>query len=334
MRRNLFTLISIAAFAFVLAFAGCSGGGGGGGGGGDAGISYTGKTSQAVIDEGNAVDFSTAAYLGGDMGSALGGVAAVQIEEHKLIDRPRTMKLTRALETAIGEVDVTAPAGVSVMGTIKQESNTIQGDCPSTPGSAAYTIAVDDVTGNFSGNFEFSSYCSEDVTISGRAIFSGKIDPDTLDFRRFRITFDSLTATSGYDSITTRGYITYDFETFPVTATMDLLLEDNSTETVYWVKYSMTIEEGPNYVEIDISGTYYDPVDGYVVVSTEVPLLIYDGEDWPSEGVLVVIGDTGLAGGSTQARLTALSSNTYQVEADTQGDDLYDWNSGILFWDE
>ena len=117
-----------------------------------------------------------------------------------------------------------------------------------------------------------------------------------------------------------KGNISYDFETSPVTATMDLLLQDNSTETVYRVKYSMTIEEGPNYVEIDMSGTYYDPDDGYVVVSTEVPLLVYDGDNWPSEGVLVVIGDTGLAGGSTMARLTALSSITYQVEADTQGD--------------
>jgi hypothetical protein len=129
------------------------------------------------------------------MGSALGGIAAIQTEDHKPIGHPRTLKLTRTLETAIDEVDVTAPSGVAVSGAIQQESDTIQGDCPGTPGSAAYTIEYDDVTGDFSGTFNFNSYCSEDVTLSGSASFSGKVDPNTLEFLRFSITFDSLTAT-------------------------------------------------------------------------------------------------------------------------------------------
>jgi len=300
----------------LAVFLNACGGGGGGDGGGDGGgsapgISYTGITSQAIVDESNAVDFSTAAYLGGDMGSALGGIAAIQTEDNKQIGHPRTLKLIQTLETAIVEVDVTAPSGVAVLGAIQQESDTIQGDCPGTPGSAAYTIEYDDVTGDFSGTFNFNSYCSEDVTLSGSASFSGKVDPNTLEFLRFSITFDSLTATLERDSFTTKGNITYDFETSPVTATMDLLLKDNSTGKVYWVKYSMTLVEGPNYVEFEMSGTYYDPDSGYVVLSTDIPFVVYDGEDWPSEGVLVVTGDTGVAGGKTKARLTALSSICY-----------------------
>jgi hypothetical protein len=313
----------------------CGGGGGGRDGGGSAaGISYTGITSQAVIDDSNAADFSTGAYMGGDMGSAIGGIAAIQTEDHKQISHPRALKLTQTLETAIVEVDVTAPSGVAVSGAIQQESDTIQGDCPGTPGRAVYTIEYNDVTGDFSGTFNFNSYCSEGVTISGSASFYGKVDPNTLEFLRFSITVANLTATLDRDSFSTKGNITYDFETSPVTANMDLLLKDNSTEKVYWVKYSMTLVEGPNYVEFEMSGTYYDPDYGYVVLSTEVPFVVHDGEDWPSECVLVVTGDTGVAGGSTKARLSALSSTTYQVVADTNGDGQYDWDSGILFWDE
>jgi hypothetical protein len=93
------------------------------------------------------------------------------------------------------------------------------------------------------------------------------------------------------------------------------------------------MSEGTGYVEVEIiSGRYYDPDYGYVEVYTEGPLRIDDGDDWPSDGVLVVTGDTGIAGGSTMARLTALSSTTYQVEADTNGDGTYDWDSGVLYW--
>lgn len=319
----------------AVLFNACGGGGGGGdGGGGAADISYSGITSRAIVDDSSAADLSTGAYRGGNMGSALGGIAAIQTEDYKQIDRPRTLKLTQTLETAIVEVDVTAPSGVAVSGAIQQESDTIQGDCLGTPGSATYTIQYDDVTGDFSGTFNFNSYCSEGVTLSGSASFSGKVDPSALEFLRFSITFDNLIATSDLDSFTTKGSITYDFNTFQVTANMDLLLKDNSTGKVYWVKYSMTLVEGPNYVEFEMSGTYYDPDYGYVVLSTEVPFVVYDGEDWPSEGVLVVTGDTGIAGGSTEARLTVLSSTTYQLEADTDGDGQYDWDSGILFWDE
>ena len=77
------------------------------------------------------------------------------------------------------------------------------------------------------------------------------------------------------------------------------------------------------------SGRYYDLDEGYVVVSTDSPFRVYDGDDWPSEGVLVVTGD-----GSTKARLTVLTSTTFRVEADTDGDGSYDFDSGDLNWSD
>jgi len=82
------------------------------------------------------------------------------------------------------------------------------------------------------------------------------------------------------------------------------------------------------------SGRYYDPDEGYVVVSTEEAFVIYDGDDWPLQGVLVITGDTGSEGGRTKARLTVLTSTTFRVEADTDVDGSYDWDSGVLDWSD
>ena len=67
-------------------------------------------------------------------------------------------------------------------------------------------------------------------------------------------------------------------------------------------------------------------------ISNPTPFRIYSSDEKPSQGVLVVDGKTGIAGGSSKARLTVVSSTTYTVEADTDGDGAYDWNSGIKSW--
>ncbi len=82
------------------------------------------------------------------------------------------------------------------------------------------------------------------------------------------------------------------------------------------------------------SGRYYDPDEGYVVVSTDTPFVIYDDDDGPLQGLLVITGDTGSEGGRTKAWIEALSSTTFQVKADTDGDGFYDWESGDLDWSD
>jgi hypothetical protein len=94
----------------------------------------------------------------------------------------------------------------------------------------------------------------------------------------------------------------------------------------------MTLSKGTNYVDFQVSGKYYHPDYGYVNISTPTAFRIYSGSVWPSQGVLMLDGKTGIAGGSTRARLTVISSNAYEVEADTDGDGTYDWNSGSLNW--
>jgi hypothetical protein len=54
----------------------------------------------------------------------------------------------------------------------------------------------------------------------------------------------------------------------------------------------------------------------------------------PSAGILIAVGENGSAGGPTMARLTCLSAGLFKVETDTDGDGVYDTDSGDLFWDD
>jgi hypothetical protein len=69
-------------------------------------------------------------------------------------------------------------------------------------------------------------------------------------------------------------------------------------------------------------------VHGYVDLSTVVPFRLEDGADNPIEGVLLLTGaDNGTI------LMTAISDSQYQVEADTDGDDDYDWGPETYDWD-
>jgi hypothetical protein len=300
-------------------------GGDGGGGGGGGGITYTGITSQATIDDTNAVDLSVGPYQGCDTGMAFGTFGAVQTAEHNQIGASRVLKLAQTSAEAILQVDVNAPPGVVVSGAVVTESDTIPGDCG---GNASYTIEVDDVTGEFSGTMNFNDYSSEGITLSGRTSFSGKFDVDTENFLRISLSLHTVSVTLDSDSFTTSGSISFNFQASPSTATIDIRIRDNSTGKVYWANdYTITIVEESGYVEVEMSGRYYDPDYGYVDFHTDTPFRIDDGDEWPSAGVLTVEGE-----GGTKAQLTALSSTTYRVDADTDGDGTYDWDSDVRNW--
>jgi hypothetical protein len=108
---------------------------------------------------------------------------------------------------------------------------------------------------------------------------------------------------------------------------MDMYTKDNTLDEVYWINdYNMNITEGYNYVDVSLTGRYYDPNYGYVDISTPTYLRIYDDDFYPSSGAIFVEGS------SSSATLTALSSTTYQITADFDGDDVADYNSDVLYW--
>jgi len=322
----------------LMTIVGSGGGGGGGGGGGPPSISYTGLTNQATIDENNAVQLVVGAYTGGVTGAVVGSGAVAQEKE---IGRPRTLTISRALEKAIRHIDVTSALGSASFGAIITDSGTIDGNCG---GSLSYTINIDNVTGDFTGNFNFNNYCEDGVTFSGNSSVSGIVNLGTEEIIELTISFDPLSISISLawgpppntDSFTIKGSITYDdLQASPIDAHMDILMRDDSTGKVFWSRdYFLSITEGLDYIDLYIFGRYFDPDYGYVDVDTTTVLHISEGDFWPCPGVLLVEGDTGTAGGSTMAQLYTTEIQVLpsfiigkiEVDADTNGDGTWDWN--------
>jgi hypothetical protein len=114
------------------------------------------------------------------------------------------------------------------------------------------------------------------------------------------------------------------------TIIMDVLLHDGAADKTIWVNnYSITVAQGAGFTDVTVSGTFYDPDEGFVTLSTPVALHILDVAEWPSGGTLEVAGLNG-----TKARLIASSDGTtFNVLVELGDDTLFDeWDSGPLLW--
>ena len=188
---------------------------------------------------------------------------------------------------------------------------------------------MDDVNGTFTGSMTFTSYCNEDTTISGTAGFSGLFNVNTSDFLNFALSINMVNLTSGNQSYVIDGDVSVDVSGSPSVASLDMFMKDSSGE-VFWVKdYTLRITEGLDYVDLEVSGRFYHPTHGYVDLSTITPVRTYNSHEWPSSGVLQIVG-----GGGTTAQLLAIDENYCQVIADTNGDGYDDYDSGQMSWND
>jgi hypothetical protein len=311
----------------LITFIGC--GGGGGDTGSDSSITYTGLTTQADITGTNAETLSAGALTGSQAGSALGGIGAVETGTDENPVSFRTLKVTQALEDALLQIDLPSVSGGSFIGATKYASDYMLGTCG---GSASYNMQYNDITGDFSGNFSFSSYCNGGVTFSGGASFLGSLDlsdPNNPTFESFTFTFTHLSDGSS----TLDGTIDIDLSSPPAIVTFDARLRVDATRKVYWVKdYDMSITEGVDgggsYVELYIlSGSFYDPDYGYIAVETPTPVKTYDSYAWPSSGVIVVTGNS-----NHKARLSAIDETQCRIDADLDGNGSYEWGPVDKNW--
>jgi len=308
----------------LVALIGCGGGGGGGGSvaSGPAPITYIGNTSQALITATNATDLATESLIGAQTGSVFSlGMGSEQ---------PSTgsdaslfvYKFPAILQGAATNIDFSErTAGAALI----TESDTILGSCG---GSVNYTLSVEDTTGAFSGTFAFTQYCDGDIVISGPVAVDGSISLSTREIEFIHFNFNNVSS----GDIALSGDVTTDVTGMPVIITMDFRVRDNVTGKVFWVNdYTLSITEtSATAIEVDITGTYYNPDYGYITIATPVtdPLVIDDSvSPWPKDGIIIYEGE-----GNTSAQLTVLDELSYRVVADTDGDAIDDYDSDVLFW--
>ena len=320
----------------LLLFLTACGGGGGGDDGGSSAIVYSGPEGQASITQDNAQDLTVRAYQNSSssLGIQVSGVQqAAAASGVPRMGRPYALLISDQMASVLDTVRSFDGGETLIMGTDLSGTEEITGSCG---GQATITMNVNDETGDFSGNVQYDSFCEAGAVIDGRVNFSGKLDDDESTLS-FDATFDALTVRLCDESMTSTGRMSMSVPFFSPTydMTVDMLVKDNDSGKVYWINdVAMRVMEASTYTEITESGRFYDPDYGFVELTTTSPVRIYDGDFWPSRGVVVVEGSSGLAGGSTRARLTMLDSSTYRIQADTNGDGGYDYEAVESWPDE
>ncbi|MDJ0781479.1 MAG: hypothetical protein QNJ22_05880 [Desulfosarcinaceae bacterium] len=311
-----------------LLLAACGGSSGGGGGGNS---DYAGNSDAAVVTSGNAQEIAVSAYDSSALEGPFGELASLSTgtsSEVATQGRPIMLAVSDALQTALFKADpaeATASAAVRAAVTIE---DTISGSCG---GSASFTIQADDTTGTFSGSFSFTSFCEDDTTLSGLASFSGSVDPETEELESFTFTLSNLSGTSDGESFRLNGQLSISVLSNPSVLTLDLLFEDLGAGETFWLDdFTIRVTENFGYEEVSISGRVYHPEHGYVDIATTTPFRTESGDDYPSQGVMVLTGAD-----NAKIRMTVLSNTQYQLEADTDGDGEFDdYGPEVFNWEE
>ena len=201
-------------------------------------------------------------------------------------------------------------------------------------GSMTVHLSINEQTGEFSGTFRFNTMHGDNgELISGLASVSGSFNLNDGSFAHIRFSFHPITMDDGIDIVSIYGTVDLQSDGFSASATMNIFLQDGTTLETVWISgYTMTMEDGPDadfdgepdYVDATVTGKIYLPNFGCVVVSMPTPFRYYAGFSLPSDGVLLVAGS-----GGRSAKLVVNGaipeSPGYHVEADLDGDSVYEW---------
>ena len=333
MKKFKYLILNVIIVLSLLFYLGGCSSGGGGGSDGDDGLTYSGLTSQAEISEENAEDMSGGAFGSGLIGDGMMGFSSLDrsSDEHS-VGEFRTAKIPQILSDSLYLMDFTAPSKGAAQAALETVEETVDDDCGS--GTLTYSMRMNDLSDTFSGSFTFSDYCNGGTTINGRVRFEGSIkNLDPLEFDDVLLTFETLSGAG----LTLDGDIEIDFKDSADEVTFNAYGQDPGSGKVYWIEnYNLTFEEdtngNENFVRIRIlSGKFYHPDYGYVSLATleEDPFEMYEGDEFPDSGTLVVTGAN-----NSKAKIKALDHATCEIEADIDGIEGYEWKSEIMYWDE
>jgi hypothetical protein len=334
------TFARIAALGLAGTLAACGGGGGGGGnsGGGsgragDTPLSYSGKTTPAVITTTNAAQL-TANIVGGvnptgalssvAPGSEGGGAKELERQLTRAIRaRPSILRSgSRRVTAEPFDQTETCDGGrgtVRVFGDVSQSgpgtenfvwTNCLTGDT-TLNGSASLTVRVfDQVFGILDGTFNFVRVSLASPTVSGTA--SGEmllqVDPAA----------NKETTTSKLITLEADGRMTMADPLNP------LVVEDVFTNLS---------DPTSSFVE-KITGRLFDSLEGFVDITTTTPLAFGSPTQlFASSGEIILTGATVTGAGSRRVRVVAASSNVVKLDLDLDGDGTFE-GTAFLKWTE
>jgi hypothetical protein len=283
---------------------------------------FIGVTSQATITSMNAEALAVGGIAGGLTNSVSGSLKLNQNIETAQSDIFRPLRIPLLLGDSLRRIELGTALNTFGPANVFTESDILEGSCG---GDFSYTLNLNRISGQFSGNLFFTDYCSNGIVISGETDVDGSFGGV--------ISTEFLTAVFSFEDLfdeshILEGEISMDFSAMPILATLTAYSENERTGKIYWIKdYSINLSEFTGHIEIEIFGTFYHPDNGFVRLTTSEPFVVFDEDDWPAWGQLIIQGDN-----DTQTQLSAIDQLRYRIEADTDGDGIFDWNPGILKW--
>ena len=321
----------IGTLAVLALIAGCSGGGSIA----PPTLNYTGATTPVAITEDNAEAVLFGAYEGGLLGSVFNVLGAARAEStSQAINMPRIHDLAAVLESFLHDIDLQSQQPGMPAGALISHSDTLFGSCG---GAVYYNVDLDSIFGDFSGTADFRDYCdvsNPDLMLDGVTDFSGDFEVFSLEIDDFSFVYRDLKVNSNTGDYILNGSMSGSASMTWAAIYTSSVLQDVLTAKTYWLKdFVINTVQGNGFIDIALTGRYYDHDYGYVDVRTEEPIRVYDNADWPASGILAGEGAAGEQGGNTMARLIVLDTDFYQIEADTDGDGSFDdYASGPLRW--
>jgi hypothetical protein len=277
---------------------------GGGGGGGDKGVTYTGKTTPAVIDDTNANILAESAISGSSTGSSF-----VIARGQEAQPAPTILDVARILSNSLTQINILLPSS-----DVAARIVNITDDLPcSGGGRIRVNMDIDDITLDFTGNFNFFGCVEGDTTMNGSTGVNGTFTGSGFSLLNFN--FNPMTVDSGTESYTMSGTVQTSFSGSTATITMNVRSRNNNTQMVEWINnVTITATDFGSFVEMTITGRFYHPEHGYIDIVTTDPLGINNFDQFPSSGQIIITGDSG-----SKARLTATSNTQYTLEVDADG---------------
>ena len=316
------TFIYTAFLMASLSLAACGGGSSGGGGG--AGISYTGLTTQAAVDAANGQAITSGAIDGGSVGGVAAAPSANGAPSGGVGSGPLSLRISETIKSSVEAAYFpTQGPALAPQFALRNASGSIAGDCG---GSASYLIRADDVTGDFTGTFNYSSYCSFGSIMSGVISVSGKFNAGLTVMEQMTIGSTGISMTIGGTGYTFSGSIVMDY--LLSTATMNFVIKERATgKTSKGKNLTYVNTPGVGFMDVDIAGLFYHPDHGYITLSTPTQLRYTTGASYPSAGVMIATGTT-----NSKARLTVIDGTQVTLEVDADGDNVYESNLGTILW--
>ena len=301
----------------------CENGCPGQGGEGAGPASYTDPVDYASIDQSNVQSLVGGAFVSSQFTPPMAERSATQDLRDLENDNLRTLQWPIILGDSAGLIDLSSPAYGS-RPSYKGARTAIGTENGSCGGRFEFILKINEAKREFNGRFTYSKFCDQGVSLSGKADVQGTYDKAgqirTIDF-----IFSNLSD----DRLRMAGDITIEYTDVRIEYYLDFYAEDQGAGKIRWInQYDLYIYEFSDHVEFEFYGKYHDPDYGYVEVATSKNFRLYGNAKWPSVGSLLIQGQNNVS-----AELIAIDGVNCVIKADLDGDDLLDFESDILNWE-